>query len=369
MRITFINSCPYLGGAELWHLRTAVKFVERGHRVTMLARPGPLAERAAEAGVPVVILPLSFDLDLASAARGYAFFRRERPEVILLNDQRETRLIAPAARAAGVKVRVQRKGWPFLKGSWRDRLVYRFFVTHLIANSDDIARLFRDKGVIDPTRITVMENGVDLGRFRPGDRDAARTRFGLPLDSVVIGSVGRLVSQKGFQDLIAAGALLRERGREVLLAIAGEGEMKEELEQLSSKCGTGLDMKLMGQVEDTPEFLRALDVFAFPSHSEGRSNALLEAMAMGLPIAAGDIPGNRELIEDGRTGLIFPIREPEALADKLEQLLAGPEAAAGMGRAAQERVKNHFDQERALDRLIECLQGLIDEAAGRGGRG
>jgi len=123
--MVFVNSCPYFGGAEKWHLEAALAMKERGHQVRMMVRSNrPLAKRAREAGLAVFELPMSFDLDLYSFVRAYFYFRRVRPDVILLNDQRECRVVAPAAALAGVAARVQRKGWPYLKGSWRDRLVY-----------------------------------------------------------------------------------------------------------------------------------------------------------------------------------------------------------------------------------------------------
>ncbi|MFO8058036.1 MAG: glycosyltransferase, partial [bacterium] len=325
MNIVFVNSCPYMGGAEMWHLRTALAFCERGHDVHMLVRPGPLAERARGAGLPVMKLPMRFDLDLYSFFRALLYFRRVRPDVVLLNDQRECRLIAPAAAAAGVKVRVQRKGWPFLKGSWRDRLTYKFFVPHVIANSHEIARLFRNKSGLAPERIVFFPNGFDLGRFRPvrdaAEKEKLRHRWGAGPESTVIGTAARLVEQKGLHVLIEAMPHILEKGIDAQLFIAGEGKLKSSLERLARQKGVWDRVVFQGPVEDMPSFLGALDVFVLASTSEGRSNALAEALAMGLPVVATDIPGNVELVEHEKNGLLVSPEDPVSVASAVERFV------------------------------------------------
>ena len=365
MKIVFVNSCPYLGGAEQWHLRTATAFLDRGHQVAMMARPGPLAERARAAGLPVITLPMSFDLDLRSLAAAFFFFRRQRPDLILLNDQRECRVIAPAAALAGVPVRAQRKGWPFLKGSWRDRLIYGRAVTHVIANSEHIARIFRERSGLPEEKIKMIPNGVELESFPDADPELV-VRKGFPEPCRVIGAAGRLVRQKGFLDLLEAAALLRRKKLAPYIMIAGEGGMKETIKLRASELGLSDRLILPGRIEDMPGFLSSLDVFAFPSYSEGRSNALAEALAAARPIAATDIPGNDELIKNNETGLLVPPKNPPALAEALQQLLTDRELASGLGRAGRAWAEQHLDSGLMLDEWEEHLHRLVSEARGGG---
>jgi glycosyltransferase involved in cell wall biosynthesis len=358
MKIVFINSCEYMGGAELWHLRTALAFRKRGHHVSMILRRGPLADRSREQGLSVVILPMAFDLDLYSCLKALWYFRREKPDLVLLNDQRECRVIAPAAAMAGIRVRVQRKGWPYLKGSWRDRMVYRRFVTHLIANSDAIARIFRSRSGLAPDRIRVFPNGIDVERFGKGEGAAFRERIGVSESDALIGAAGRLVTQKGFDTLVKALGSLLEDGVELKACIAGNGPERERLEALAQEAGVADRLIFPGHVDDMPSFLAGLDLFAFPSRMEGRSNALAEAMAAGLPVIATDIPGNDELIAHEKTGILVPPEDPGACARAIKRLLEDREPAERLGSAAREYVEVNMDSEKILDELEAYLESL-----------
>lgn len=367
MKITFVNSCAYLGGAELWHLRTAKALAARGHQIAVMARTGgPLAAEARKARLRVMTLPFSFDLDPVSFFRALSFFKKEKPDLVLLNDQRECRIVAPAARLAGVRVRVQRKGWPFLKGSFRDRLVYRHAVTHLFAPSEAVANVFRANSGLPPERVTVIPNSVAPVFFQTLDRENSRQQLGLPGDEPVIGTAGRLVTQKGFDLLIAAAGQLWAGGLRPWIVIAGEGPEKESLQNLAVKFGIRYNFLLAGQVADVPAFLAALDFFVFPSRQEGRSNALAEAMAAGLPIIASNIPGNDEMIEHERTGLLAPPEDPSALARALARMLDDRELAGRLGRAAGTWAKDHLDEQNILGDLENYFQRLIGPGSGPG---
>ncbi len=361
--MVFVNSCPYLGGAELWHLRTAESLRERGHQILTLLREGPMAKKAIEAGLPAAVLPMSFDLDVYTMVRAFLYFKREKPDLILLNDQREVRVIAPAAAAAGIKIRVQRKGWPFLKGSWRDRLAYRFFVTHLIAVSRDVERIFIERSGMPAERIEFIPNGVDLKRFGAGKNGSLRRRLGAGSGEKIVGSAGRIVSQKGYDLLLEAAALMKGRGIETWFAIAGEGEKREELERTARDRGLARFV-FLGAIDDVPGFLAGLDVFAFPSRMEARSNALAEAMAAGLPLAASDVPGNDEMVSDGENGTLVPPEDPKALADALVRLIEDEDLARRLGARARAYAETELDGEKLILKLESYLSGLVEKAGG-----
>jgi len=366
MNIVFVNSCPYMGGAEMWHLRTALAFRERGHAVNMLVRPGPLAERAREAGLSVTTLPMGFDLDLYSFARAFMFFKKLRPDVVLLNDQRECRTVAPAAALAGVPVRVQRKGWPFLKGSWRDRLIYRHAVKHVIANSEDIAALFRAKSGLPSERIAVFANGFDLARFRPADspdeKKECRKKWDASEAGIVLGTASRLVEQKGLPLLIDAVRVLTDIGIDATLVVAGEGRLESDLLSRAEQKGVLDRVRLAGRVDDMPSFLQALDVFVFASLSEGRSNALAEALATGLPVVATDIPGNAELVKNEKNGLLVPLEDTRAFADAVKRLVEDSALREELSGEARRLALRELDQEKILAELEDHLCALVREA-------
>jgi glycosyltransferase involved in cell wall biosynthesis len=305
----------------MWHLRTALWFQDHGHEVKMLLRKGPLADKAFGKGLPVKTIPMAFDLDIYSFFISCLYFLKEKPDLILLNDQRECRLIAPAAAVCGVKVRLQRKGWPFLKGSWRDKLLYRFGVTDLIVSSEAVYKVFAEKSGLPEDRITIVLKGLDLKDYEGHDPCNFRDEHKIPHKDIVLGSTGRLVSQKGFDVLIKAVSKLNRRGLDIWAVIAGEGPLRDELQELIKEAGLEDKVLLPGFIDNVPGFLSSLDIFIQASRMESRSYALSEGMAAGLPVITNDAPGNDELVENEKSGLIVPVDNPEALSDAVERLM------------------------------------------------
>jgi len=364
MKIVFVNSCGYFGGAEIWHLNTAIWMKERGHQVTIMARPGPLAERAQKADIPVITVPMSFDLDLLSFVKAYAYFRQEKPDLVILNDQRECRLIAPAAMLAGVKVRVQRKAWPFLKGSWRDRLVYGKFVTHMFGSSEAVTELFKEKSGLPPDRISLIPTGIDISGFTGEEKSESRDKLGLPRQAFIIGSVGRLVSQKAFDVLIRAASVLKENGHEFMVAIAGEGPLEEGLRDLADKLGVREAIKFMGFVEDMPAFFSALDIYVSSSRMESRARSMSEAMAAGLPIITTDAPGNDELVVKSGSGIVVPADAPQKLAEAVENFMTDSVLLERYGKNAKDYAVTELDSKIIVEKLEQYLEGLLADETG-----
>jgi len=213
-------------------------------------------------------------------------------------------------------------------------------------------------------KIKVVHNGVDLKSFRSGDRAAMRRRLGVDESEVLAGSLGRLVSQKGFDILVEAIGLLARDGVRLKTAIAGEGGLKGELEKRAADAGVADLVLLPGRIDDAPSFLAALDLFVFPTRAEARSNALAEAMAAGLPIVAADIPGNREMIEHGGAGLLVRPEDPEALAAAARRLLSDRDFARRLGEGAFQYARQELSWEKMMDRVDSLLERIVEGKPG-----
>jgi glycosyltransferase involved in cell wall biosynthesis len=198
-------------------------------------------------------------------------------------------------------------------------------------------------------KIETVYHGVDLPRF---------ARNGATREPNLILSVGTLRTCKGFDDLIRAVALLKQRGRHARLEILGEGEERENLESLVSELSVGDQVSMPGylpQEEIIPAYHRAAAV-ALPAHHEdhfGIPNILIEGLAASVPVICTELPSLHELIEDGKSGLFIPERDPEALADALERLLAAPEFAAEIAEEGRRRVAENFDMRATVHQLAE----------------
>jgi glycosyltransferase involved in cell wall biosynthesis len=198
----------------------------------------------------------------------------------------------------------------------------------------------------------LVENGVDFSLFERIPNAALRHSPGH------VGMVANLRAVKAPTLLVEAAALLAQAHPNVKYEVAGEGELKSELEDLISKRGLAGRFRLLGRVIDIPEFLSTLDVAVLCSQSEGMPNALLEYMAAGRAIVATAVGGSVELIEDGVSGLLVPPGKPEALASAIGAILVDPELAVRLGSAARQRVRERYDQ-RKRARRFESLYGKV----------
>lgn len=228
--------------------------------------------------------------------------------------------------------------------SMRDRLVaacaQRFaadFTTVSAAAAEKLAREL----AIALDRITVLRNGVDLGRFAPPARDvraAVRAELGIHDRSMVIGTVGHLFAVKRHDLLISALTTLGEIGTNVRLLIVGEGPERGRLESLDRLLHRSAKVIFAGARQDVPRLLAAMDVFVNCSDSEGMSNALLEAMATGLPVVATRVGGNEELVRDRADGWLIPKDSVSAIAAALREAM-DPDFRERLGAFARARAE------------------------------
>ena len=220
---------------------------------------------------------------------------------------------------------------------------------------------------LDPAKVRVVANGVDVAAIdaaRPGK--AVRRELGLPEGLPVIGLVGRLDHWgKGHKELFSAMAHIRER-HPVQALIVGGGRRAAEVRQLAQSLGLADAVHFLGQRQDVPDLLNAMDIFVLPSYSEGVSLALLEAMAAGLPVIATAVGGLPEVVTDGENGLLIPPREAAALAGALTRLLEAPDFAKKLGQNARKHVREHYSLDRLGREINEIYEELVEKKFGGG---
>jgi ribosomal protein S18 acetylase RimI-like enzyme len=220
-------------------------------------------------------------------------------------------------------------------------------------------------------KLTLLGNGIDLGRF---DRDsisaaeaqAARADLGAHASTdVVVGVVGRLVREKGLQEVFEAARLIRRDIPAIRFVVIGpeEPQKSASLTYGDRACAAAAGVRFLGEREDVVRLYRGMDVFVQASHREGFPRSAMEAAAMGLPIVATDIRGCRQVVDDGITGLLVPPRDPAALADAVVALAVDPDRRAEMSAAGRRKARQHFDQQRCIDITLRTYRSLLDRAS------
>ena len=229
-----------------------------------------------------------------------------------------------------------------------------------------MSRLIRDEIVgsgVPPEKVRHIPHGVDTDRFRPADakeREELRRRLGLPADGLIVTFTGRLLRGKGLETLIEAFASQEARAY-LLIVGSGDGQslsVEEALRERVARADLAGRFLMTGRVENVEDYLRASDVFAFPSQFEGLGLSLIEAQACGLACVASKTGGIVDIIEDRKNGLLVNPGQVEDLAAGLAALLCDDDRRRGIGQAGRKSALERFDVQDSLDRYRALFREL-----------
>ncbi len=238
---------------------------------------------------------------------------------------------------------------------------------HSVTVCEPFADLLVARGV-RRERIRIVPNAMAAAPVvARGDVDALRDKLALPRDARVVLSIGRLSTEKGHADLLAAlRLLLRDRPElKIRLILVGDGIERPALERAAAEANLASIVIFAGHCSNVWPYYSLADVFALPSHSEGSPNALLEAMAAGVPIVACKVGGVPETVEDGSSALLVPPSEPAAMASALARILEDPALAARLVSNASERLAQRFSPESRYRALLKIYRAAQETAQGR----
>ncbi len=207
-------------------------------------------------------------------------------------------------------------------------------------------------------RTEVLIHGVDVADIRrQRDRQGIRAEFGISDDDFVIGTVANLRAQKDYPNLLAAAASLRDRGMRFKMLTVGQGPLEAEVRAVHDRLGLGATVELLGERSDAVRVMSGCDAFVLASNNEGLPVAVMEALALGLPIVATDVGGLSEMVDD-TNGVLVPPRDPAALADALEALAADPDRRARLASGSLATAER-FDIERTVTRLEAVYRSVM----------
>jgi glycosyltransferase involved in cell wall biosynthesis len=354
-------------------------FAAAGYEVIGMSAPGPDVDRLAELGIDHVPLhhftrSMVPHRDAAAMVEVARAFRRLRPAIVHTHNPKPGWFGRPAARIAGVPAVVNTVHGLYAQPGdpWRrraavyglERVASRFSHAELVQNPEDIPTLVR-LGV-PPRKLTVLGNGIDLNRFDPArfDRPALREEFGFASTDVVCGAVGRLVREKGYRELFMAAAAVRAELPAFRLVVAGPSDpgKADAIGADEQARAEAAGVTFLGMRRDVERLYPALDLYVLASHREGYPRSAMEAAAMGLPVIATNIRGCRQVVDDGRTGVLVAVNDAAALQDALLLLSGNGELRHRMGEAACRKAADEFDQRRVISTTLEVYERLSSPA-------
>jgi len=353
-------------------------FIEAGYEIITASAPGRYVASLEAAGIRHIALDnatreMDPRRDAKTVREMVRLFRRERPHIVHTHNPKPGWFGRVTARAAGVKGVVNtvhglyatttdsRPRRAVIYGL--ERAASAFSDVELVQNPEDV-RILRRLG-IPAHKLVTLGNGIDLDRFvvpTPQRRAHARQELGLADDEIAIGAVGRLVWEKGLREVFDAAGQLPWRIDNARVLVVGpldpakpDGLGPRDLARIESESG----VRFLGERSDMELVYHALDIYALASHREGFPRAAMEAAASGVPVVASDIRGSRQVVEHGRTGLLFPVRDACDLADAITLLAKDPRRRAEMGAAARQKAELEFDQRRVIDLTLATYEELL----------
>lgn len=354
-----------------------IAFSDAGFDVVGMSAPGPHVAHLEALGIAHVPLPaFTRSTDPLSDVRAFAqllsAFRRLRPDIVHTHNPKPGILGRIAARLTRVPLIVntqhglyaqptdrRRRRWPVYAA---ERVAAAFGHLELVQNPEDVDTLV-GRLRVPAGKVRLLGNGIDLARFDPASvdptaRERIRAEWGIGPADVVIGTVGRLVREKGVAELAAMAEHLAQRPTTARVVFVGPDDpaKSDAVGPEHGAAGVSLDatshIVFAGQRTDMPECYAAMDVFVTASWREGFPRSAMEAAAMGLPVVGTDIRGTRQVVEHTVTGLLVPVRDPDALTAAVVRLIENPTLRADMSAAARARAIEAFDQEIVIERTL-----------------
>ena len=356
-------------------------FAAAGMEVFGASATGPFVEPLERRGITHLPLrhatrSVSPGHDLLALVELERLFRRLRPDIVHTHNPKPGLYGRLAARGAGVPGIVNtvhglyaapEDSWPRKAAVYAlERIASVCSQVELVQNPEDIVTL-RRLGV--PARkLELLGNGVDLDRFRPrrsaAEVEKARLSLGVDGAGIVVGTVGRLVWQKGFRELFAAARHLRTIRPEVVFVIVGpEDDAKGDAldaDDIAAATSIG-NVVFAGHRDDVEDLYAGFDLFVLPSYREGFPRSAMEAAASGVPVIATDIRGCRQAVEHGITGRLVPLGDVNALVVAVADLAVAPSIRLAMSSEARRKAEADFDDQAAyavIDKTLDAYRRL-----------
>ncbi|MFA0730579.1 MAG: hypothetical protein LKKZDAJK_000833 [Candidatus Fervidibacter sp.] len=377
-RVLHLITRMIIGGAE-WNTLYTVKLLNKERYAPFLAcgpqtgAEGSLIEATKALGVPVLIVP---DLvremhpikDLKVIGQLIRLYRATKPDIVHTHASKAGIVGRLAAKMAGIPRIIHTvHGFAFTAPIpvWQkclyialERVAARCCDTLIFISSALIQEARRWK-IGDPNQYVLIPSGIDLRVFRESPRFRTVKRQELSLNGEpIIGTIARIVKEKGYETLLQAACRLKEKGLPFVLVWVGDGPDRPHMEALARQLGLADRVIITGMRNDVEQWVGCFDVFALPTLWEGMGRVFLEAQAAGVPVVGTRVGGVPDVVVDGKTGFLVPPNDPDALSDALLRLLTDDQLRQTMSQAA----KIFVDERFSVEGMVQAIEAVYDRA-------
>jgi len=353
--ICFFNTTQFWGGGEKWHFEAAEMMADTANNTFFVCDgKGELSKKLTNKSVTqfhITTSNFSF-LNPTKVNKLVKFYIENNIDIVIFNSPKDLKLGGKAAKKAGVKTIVYRRGIAVevRKKSLNENL-FKNVVTHFIFNSQSTKSLLEKnyQTIIASKKTAIIYNAIEF------PKKELTPKSSLPSTPITIGNAGRLVEQKGQHFLIDITKKLQQLKVDFKIQVAGDGPLFDELDTLIKKEKLTEHIELLGFVSDMKRFMQGIDILVSTALWEGFGFVLAEAMVYKKPVLAFNLSSNPELVKDGENGFLIPENDTTLFAEKLALLINDKTLRTQLGENAYSFAKTNFEKQQQFQKLLDFI--------------
>ncbi|NJB82894.1 glycosyltransferase [Wenyingzhuangia aestuarii] len=355
--ICLFNSELAWGGGEKWHLETSSYLHHKKYRVIVYChKDGELRKKLEQEGIETRLISignLSF-LNPFKILQLMLLFLKDKPNAVIYNISKDIKVGALAAKWAGVKTIIYRRGSAIpIKNNFLNRWYFKNIISQILVNSFETKKTINQKNanMFPKEKIKVIYNGLHLERYQL-EKNKTQHIF-------TIGNLGRLEYQKNQTALLDLALILKQKITDFKIVIGGDGRLLNELKQKAENIGVADVVEFKGYVDNVNNFMSQIDVFVLSSHWEGFGYVVAEASYLKKPVIAYNVSSNPEVVVNNKTGFLVEKDDLEEVSKRLIELKENADLVEQMGLAGNTFVKENFDAEVNQQKVEDYLLSFI----------
>jgi len=362
-KVLFLNSISenVWGGGENWLFNCATHLQKKGHKIWVAGRKNSeFLNHFPKDKINLVPLNIRGDFDPLNILSLVRLLQKEKIDFFWVNFNKDLRIGGTAARIAKSAKLIWRMGVLLPETSFVHRITGRYLPEKIVVPCQSLKDQLKRFPWIKPEKVTVIPNGIDLSCFDfdlREEREKLFQRYNLDPRTTLIGVPARLAEAKGHVYLLKAIPEIIQAFPEVKFFLAGDGSEMDYLKDLSRQLKLDNSIIFASYIREIFETMAGFDLLVLPSISEGFGGALAEGMALQKPIVSTLVGGIPEIVQDSKTGILTPPKDPHSLARAIITLLENKNLASRLGEAGRERVESFF----TIQKMIKRIESLFDE--------